>query len=124
MRLATREECVYNIAYMAKKKKHHKKSRNSRKQRAQASAVSSVSAIEPKGTSVTAANTASKVDKTTTVTAKKPDITYDDVELSYVRSDVLHTLVLVGIILAVYLVLWLLMAYTHLGTQLTQLLGR
>ena len=48
----------------------------------------------------------------------KDQIIYDDVELSYVKEDIAKTLVLIGIILAVYTGVWLLMSYTSVGTQI------
>ncbi len=54
----------------------------------------------------------------------KNQMTYDDVELSYVKEDVTKTVVLVGIILAIYAAVWLLMTYTNLSMQILHIFSR
>jgi len=105
---------------MAKKKKHNKKLRNSRKRRlAQSQTPMSASSVTREDAEVVTKIT-TKAEKTTQVSAKNA-ATYDDVELGYVKSDVAHTLTLVAIILALYALLWILMTYTSVGSQLTKL---
>ena len=106
---------------MAKKKKHRNKSR---KQRNRAALVNQpvVQVDEDQDNAV----------KKTTITASTklkpvsttPETTYDDVELGYVKTDIKKTLILVGLILAVYFLLWILMTYTQFGNSSIKLLGR
>lgn len=107
---------------MAKKKKH-KKTNRSRKARLQSTAPAVVT-----GASEVAASDTEVVTKSQ-ITVEKPaktgaEITYDDVDLAYVKEDITKTIVLIGIILGVYLVLWLLMTYTNIGTQLIHSISR
>ncbi len=109
---------------MAKKKKHRKSNR-SRKQRIQTSSTGKNHSAAQQSTVVD-----TEVIKTTVTTPtsrakpSKEQITYDDVELSYVKEDVTKTLILIGVILAVYAVIWLLMSYTSFGTQLLHIFSR
>lgn len=102
---------------MAKKKKHHKKSRKLRKQNATLNKPSlAATAVAEPATTKQPTEFATKSDKKA--------IVYDDVEMSYVRTDVRKTLILIGIILVVYAVIWVLMTRTSLGNQALHLFSR
>lgn len=113
---------VYNTSYMAKNKKH-KKSRSSRRHRVESAAITTSSNVSTKELEVVSASGTKNVEKPVKTKAAVASMTYDDVELSYVKTDIKHTLILVGIILTVYAVLWFLVTYTSVGTQLTNLMN-
>lgn len=113
---------VYNTTYMAKKKKH-KKTRNSRRHRVESTANTSASTLSTEEPAVVTSNLATKAEKPAKTKGAAASMTYDDVELSYVRTDIKHTLILIALILAVYAVLWVLVTYTSVGTQLTNMMS-
>ncbi len=109
---------------MAKKKKHRKSNR-SRKQRLQASSAG-VQTTTQQASKPDISEVKKKLTSATPTNAKpsKDQLIYDDVELSYVKEDVTKTLVLVGLILAVYAGIWFLMSYTSFGNQLLRVFSR
>lgn len=110
---------------MAKKKKHRKSNR-SRKQRlqAQATGVSTDRTVQDREENLDPVKKNLSTTPTANAKPTKDQLIYDDVELSYVKEDITKTLVLIGIILTVYLAIWLLMSYTSFGTQLLHVFSR
>ncbi len=111
---------------MAKKKKHRKSSR-SRKQRLQVGTASSpesnaAASVDMGDTLPTKASVATQPEKKPL--KSKNELTYDDVDLGYVKSDIRKTLILLGAILAFYVIIWILMTYTSLGTQALHIFSR
>lgn len=110
---------------MAKKKKHRKSNR-SRKQRiqAQATGVSTDNTVQDRGEDLEVVQKSLSATSTTHTKPTQDQLVYDDVELSYVKEDITKTLVLVGVILMVYVVVWILMDYTSFGTQVLHIFSR
>lgn len=103
----------------------HKKSKN-RKTRAQkiqqgskpkvASQASDIEKSKPEGETAYVSNSNKTVDNDSGYKSEE-DIMHD----RYVRYDIQHSLLLVGIVLAVFVLLWILFEKTSVATMVTQI---
>lgn len=102
---------------MAKKKKHRKtrKQKQALTQNQQQSAV--VATTKP------VEKSQASQDEQIEVANKQPLVTAEEAEMNaYVKSDVIRSLVLVGIILVVFAVLYVVLEHTPVGTQVFKII--
>lgn len=102
---------------MAKKKKHRKtrKQKQAHTQNQHQSAVVATTKLVEK--------TQVSQDEQIEVVNKQPLVTPEEAEMNaYVKSDVIRSLVLVGIILVVFAVLYVVLEHTSVGTQVFKII--